>query len=314
MELITVIVPVYCVEPYLDQCVESIVNQTYSNLEIILVDDGSPDGCPEKCDTWAMMDSRIKVIHKNNGGLSDARNYGLESASGEYISFVDSDDWLAPNFYEVLFNALQKEQAQISACSIKWAYDDHVDSDCNIYKQKVYTSEEAMNTLIQGDCFYAVVWNKLYSASLLEGIRFPVGKLHEDEFVTYKIMGRAKKLTLCVETEYFYRQRQGSIMQEWSIRHLDALEAFFERNEYLKCEFPRLYLKDKVILALACRSYYQECNKRSDANEGKQKILDYRRRIQFNFKELLQLDLKTIARLVKGRIYFEIEKIHFKKN
>ena len=121
---ISVIVPVYKVEPYLDRCVQSVVNQTYPNLEIILVDDGSPDQCPVMCDTWAKKDPRIRVIHKKNGGLSDARNAGMAAASGEYISFVDSDDWIAPEMLERLVKALERDDSDIAACAVEMVWED----------------------------------------------------------------------------------------------------------------------------------------------------------------------------------------------
>lgn len=314
MQVISVIVPIYKVEKFLNKCIESLVNQSYENLEIILVDDGSPDSCPLICDDWASQDPRIVVIHKENGGLSDARNKGLDVATGEYISFVDSDDWLASDFYEVLIKAIQNEQAQIAASSITWVYDDRIEKDPRQYSQKVYTTEDAMGTLIQGNCFYAVAWNKLYHISLFEGIRFPVGKLHEDEFVTYKVMGCAEKLILCTETEYFYRQRSGSIMQEWSLKHLDALDAFFERNNYLKIKFPRLYLRDKITFFNACVCFYRECGRLPNSTQGKKKILSYARRIHFSVGELLQLKPKALVRLFKGRMYLEVEGKYFGKD
>ena len=117
-ELISIIIPIYKVEEYLDECISSVINQTYTKLEIILVDDGSPDSCPKMCDDWAKKDSRIRVIHKTNGGLSDARNAGIEVATGEYIAFVDSDDYIKPDMIAKLYAALCKEEADISACGI----------------------------------------------------------------------------------------------------------------------------------------------------------------------------------------------------
>ena len=123
-ELISIIVPVYRVEPYLDRCVQSIVDQTYQNLEIILVDDGSPDNCPAMCDAWAAKDSRVKVIHKENGGLSDARNAGLAAAAGEYIGFVDSDDWISPDMYRLLYENMAEHGSDVSACGVEMVWED----------------------------------------------------------------------------------------------------------------------------------------------------------------------------------------------
>ena len=193
LELISVIIPIYKVEEYLDHCIKSIVEQTYRKLEIILVDDGSPDKCPLKCDEWAERDGLIRVIHKKNGGLSDARNVGMSIATGSYISFIDSDDWISPDFYEKLYRSITESNAQIAASGIVWAYNDHLQYDDFIYDRHIFSAEDALKTLIQGRGFYAVAWNKLYKKSLFDGIEFPIGKLHEDEFVTYKLVGKAKR-------------------------------------------------------------------------------------------------------------------------
>lgn len=311
LELISVIVPVYKVEEYLDQCVKSIVEQTYHNLEIILVDDGSPDECPQKCDEWTKQDKRIRVIHKKNGGLSDARNVGLRMASGTYVSFIDSDDWISPDFYENLYHSIIKNNAQIAASGIIWAYKDHLQNDKFMYNKQVFSSEEALSTLIQGRGFYAVAWNKLYRKTLFEEIEFPVGKLHEDEFVTYRLVGKATKLVLCQKVIYYYRQREGSIMQEWSIKHLDALDAFFQRNAYLAKYYPKLYVGDKVNLLMACVGFFRECSKLSNSQIEKNKIRENSKNIKFTIKELSMLDRKSLINVIKGKVFFAYAYRHY---
>lgn len=304
LELISVIIPIYKVEEYLDHCIKSIVEQTYRKLEIILVDDGSPDKCPLKCDEWAVRDRRIRVIHKKNGGLSDARNVGMSIATGLYISFIDSDDWISPDFYEKLYRSITESNAQIAASGIVWAYNDHLQYDDFIYDRHIFSAEDALKTLIQGRGFYAVAWNKLYKKSLFDGIEFPVGKLHEDEFVTYKLVGKATKLVLCQKTFYYYRQREGSIMKEWSIRHLDALDAFFQRNKYLAKNYPKLYVSDKVTLLMACVGFFRECSKLGDCQLEKDKIRQSSKNIKFNIKELCMLDRKSLLNIIKGKVFF----------
>lgn len=303
MELISVIVPVYKVEEYLDHCVKSIVEQTYHNLEIILVDDGSPDKCPLKCDEWAKQDNRIRVIHKKNGGLSDARNVGLQVATGSYISFIDSDDWISPDFYENLYRSIIKNNAQIAASGITWAYKDYLQNDKLINKQ-VFSSEEALNTLIQGQGFYAVAWNKLYKRTLFEGIEFPVGKLHEDEFVTYRLVGKATKLVLCQKVIYYYRQRSGSIMHEWSSAHLDVLEAFKERMDFMYKCYPNLYLKSKYSLYLA--SVYNAKELLNFSNNISEKeitiILKYTTTLKFTLADFIKLGMKKSIFILRGRL------------
>ena len=163
MDLISVIVPIYKVEEYLDCCIRSIINQTYSNLEIILVDDGSPDGCPEICDAWVKKDSRIKVIHKENGGLSDARNAGMVIASGEYVAFIDSDDRVESEFIQKLYNVITEHNADIAECAVSY-----VDENGNILRVRNSApitemgKIEALHRLVLEDGVFQTVWNKLY--------------------------------------------------------------------------------------------------------------------------------------------------------
>lgn len=238
-KLISVIIPIYKVEKYLDKCIQSVINQTYSNLEIILVDDGSPDNCPEMCDKWAAKDERIKVIHKKNGGLSDARNTGLDIATGDYIAFVDSDDYIEADMYECLFNQLVNTKSQMAICNLEY-----VDVEGNI---------TTLNTMGQDGCFssrqilgdwcgsdfvyYVVVWNKLYSRSCWKNIRFPVGKVHEDNFVMYKLFFNCEYIVCLKAKKYNYVQRKDSIMSaKISPKRLNSVEAF--------CEMFRFYLEN----------------------------------------------------------------------
>ena len=188
MELISVIVPIYKVEAYLDKCVQSIVNQSYRNLEIILVNDGSPDNCGAMCEAWAAKDGRIKVIHKENGGLSDARNAGLAIATGELISFIDSDDWIEPEFLQTLYDALVAQNAQIAECAIHL-----VDEEGKILRSRgpakceSIGKIEALRRLVMEDGVYQTVWNKLYRRQVIAGILFEKGKYNEDDFWPYQI-------------------------------------------------------------------------------------------------------------------------------
>lgn len=304
MDLISVIVPVYKVEEYLDQCVKSIVGQTYKNLEIILVDDGSPDHCPIMCDRWAEKDSRIKVIHKENGGLSDARNAGLKVATGEYVAFIDSDDWVDENLYECLLTESKKCGAQIAACNIVRVYEDGRKETGVIYQQHVFNAEQAMETLSRGDGFCAVAWNKLYQKSLFEGVQYPVGKLHEDEFVTYRLVDRAETLVLCQNICYYYRQRDDSIMAQWSIRRLDALEAYLERCAYLKTKYPDLYLKCKAGALVSCHYFYKQNYQDAEQAEARRRILSYQSDLHIGALELMRLDWRTVLRVIRAKLVF----------
>ena len=181
--LISVIVPIFRVEKYLEKCVSSIISQTYSNLEIILVDDGSDDNCPTICDNFQAKDSRIKVIHKTNGGLSQARNYGLRIATGDFIGFVDGDDWIEPCMYEALLSALLDTGADIAACNYHKESTDSKDIQriATSSERHLYSSEEAMRMILSLTGFIrTLVWNKLYRRSLLANVFFTEGKIYED--------------------------------------------------------------------------------------------------------------------------------------
>lgn len=188
-EILSVIVPVYNVAPYLERCIKSIINQSYQNLEIILIDDGSTDNSGTICDAWAEKDERIMVIHKKNGGLSDARNVGLKVASGAYITFVDSDDWLNLNMYEKLMKIGMAQNCDIVMCNFQKISDENSISICNNdYKIEFYDTISALKALIT-EQIQQVVWNKIYKKELLNGIYFESGRFHEDEFWSYKIIG-----------------------------------------------------------------------------------------------------------------------------
>lgn len=234
-KLISVIVPVYKVEKYLDKCVESIVNQTYKNLEIILVDDGSPDNCPAMCDTWAEKDNRIKVIHKENGGLSDARNAGFAISNGEYISFIDSDDWIDLDFYQLLSSELDKG-ADIAECASDWCDENGKTISVRGFSEpKILNTVEATQMLLQEKGIMQTVWNKLYKRECVENILFEKSKFHEDNFWTWQTFLKAKKVSIITKPMYHYVQRNSGIMGVgYSLKRLDALEADFKCYETLK--------------------------------------------------------------------------------
>lgn len=269
--LITVIVPIYKVEPYLDRCVRSIVDQTYTNLEIILVDDGSPDNCPTMCDAWAAKDSRIKVIHKANGGLSDARNAGLAAATGDYIAFVDSDDWIAPEMLERLYEAIQRDESDIAACAVEMVWEDDTPSRMlTVRENRVLEREEAQSALFSEKLLKHPVWYKLYRGETIHDIPFEVGKYHEDVFWSYQAVGKAKSVSLIDYVGYFYTQRPGSIMGEsFSLKRLDAMEAYERRYGYLAENFPELEQRARLSLITHCIYMGQMALKYLDREERK---------------------------------------------
>ena len=238
--LISIIVPVYKVEKYLKKCIESILNQTYMNYELILVDDGSPDNCPTLCDEFAKQDSRIVVIHKKNGGLSDARNSGLDIARGEYIGFVDSDDYIAPNMYEVLLKTALKNNADLTLCNyirVNESYEEIVSETIHKHAvDKKYNKSEFIHELIKPyGSYYIVVWNKLYKSSIFHKLRFPKGKQHEDEYVIHHIIDQCDVIVSVKDDLYYYVQRDGSIMsKEFNLKNMDYGEALIDRYYFTK--------------------------------------------------------------------------------
>lgn len=303
-DLVSVIIPVYNVEKYLNRCVKSIVEQTYKCLEIILVDDGSLDQCPYICDEWSQRDNRVRVLHKSNGGLSDARNAGLSVATGKYIAFVDSDDWVHESYIEQLYAAIKKYNVGIAACDVSLVYDENQQKMISSPSIKVYEREEALCTLINGKTFRAVVWNKLYNKELLEKERFEIGRYHEDEFFTYRILGKVPKMVFVDAELYYYFQREGSIMNSISYKHLDYLDAYINRINYFRHDFPILYKIDKMRFCMSCINFYQDTIK-LNGKERKQCIIRIklcRAKIHFNLSEYKNYSIKELIYIVGSRL------------
>lgn len=304
-EKISVIVPIYNVEQYLRRCIDSIINQTYKNLEIILVDDGSPDNCGQICDDYAKKETRIKVIHKKNGGLSDARNAGLEVCTGDFISFVDSDDWIELNTYEIMMKSMNEYNADMVVSNINYVYKDKVESKYSEGKIRCFNKEEAMKELIKDGLVQAVVWNKLYKSNLIDNLRFKVRKLNEDEFFTYKICAKAERIVYIPEALYQYRQREDSIMGAYSLKRLDSVDAIYERLQFIKNKFPSLYKYEKLTLCNTCIYNYQMILKNHNIdsdNTGRNKLKAYRKNIEFTLKDLAYYTLKDRIKIILSSI------------
>lgn len=233
MAQVSIIVPVYQVETYLRQCIDSILAQTFTDFELILVDDGSKDKSGEICEEYAGKDGRVRVIHKENGGLSDARNAGLEQAAGEYFMFVDSDDYIAPTMIERLYNSIQSESADIAACNFCYVFDKKEKKDFSTAMEAEVLQGSEIFYYRKNDRsygFWTVAWNKLYKSETFRNVRFRFGKYHEDEFWANDIYQLEIRVATIPERLYYYRQRDNSIMGKESIaRNLDILEALRER-------------------------------------------------------------------------------------
>lgn len=238
-EKISVIVPVYNVKLYLHKCVDSILDQTYQNIEVLLIDDGSTDGSSDICDAYTEKDSRIKVVHKKNGGLSSARNTGLDMATGEYILFVDSDDYINIEMIQRLYDALVKTGADMSVCNIRRIGVDGVTTFP--YLEKIVRDEELDEALYWRKVYepnaicYVVAWNKLYRKHIWEKNRYPVGKINEDEYVLHQILQNCRKITGISYVGYNYVSRKGSIMSDTKKKvNFDVLDAWMERIAYFE--------------------------------------------------------------------------------
>ena len=210
-ELISIIVPVYNVEQYLEKCVNSIINQTYKNLEIILVDDGATDTSCKMCDELAKIDSRIKVYHKENGGLSDARNYGVERATGEYIGFVDSDDYIDSEMYEKLYEAIKKENTDVAECNLKIIYPDRVELFTEKKYYSVCTKQEYLEEYLKIEKVFGSACVRLINSKIAKKINFPVGKLYEDTYYAYGLINVADSYVIMDAPYYNYLMRENSI-------------------------------------------------------------------------------------------------------
>lgn len=310
-ELISVIIPVYNVEKYLYHCIDSVVNQSYKAIEIILVNDGSSDGSTQICDDWSKKDSRIKIIHKQNGGLSDARNAGLKIANGEWIAFVDSDDWVASNYLEYMVSAATAEKSDIVECSVKKIFTTECNEKIdNLKIEETYDNQTALRLLIEDQIFHQHVWNKIYRRSVISQIFFEIGKLNEDEFWTYQIFGNAHYITKINNQLYFYYQRPGSIMHnEYSLRRLDALEAKFKRQMYIDNKFPELINIAKIDFFRSCVYSCQMSLKYLSKNE-KEKAYDicksYLRGIRFGFRVIIRFGWKDAIWITFAKINLKL--------
>lgn len=223
--LISIIVPCYNVEVYLNKCVDSLIAQTYRNIEIILVDDGSPDDCGKMCDEYSAMDTRIKVIHKKNGGLSDARNVAIDVAIGEYITFVDSDDYVSSDYVETLYRLVEKYQCKAGVAWLRTFHEGcNADTNQPFYIEKVFKRMEGIEKMFYQELFDTAAWCKIYHRSLFEtGIRYPFGLLYEDLPTTYLLFLQADKIAFCNHIIYNYLLRANSIEgQPFKANKLDS--------------------------------------------------------------------------------------------
>ena len=310
---VSIIVPIYNVEKYLRKCVNSLINQSYKNIEIILVDDGGKDACSNICDEYNNYYDYIKVIHKKNGGLSDARNAGIDIATGEYIFFVDSDDYIFKKTIEIMIEKAIKYKVDIVECEVLYVSEMVNDPFENVkeeYKIDLYSHDEAVNKILNYD-FKIMAWNKLYSKRLFENIRYPIGKLHEDEFTTPYLVDKCNKYCKISIPLYAYVQRNNSIMSaEFNIRRLDIIEAHQKRIEFFNNKYNNKYnyeMKYHFFVACTKLSFIMGNNYKGSiveqiSSELKRQLLTIRVPIKIKIKTIMYLIL------IKTRMYKIVRK------
>lgn len=284
-DLISIIIPVYKVEKYLEKCIESVLKQTYTNLQIILVDDGSPDNCGKICDEYAKKDSRIEVIHKANGGLSDARNVGISKAKGRYIGFVDSDDYIKEDMYEILLNLIKKYDADVSICNL---YDVIDGNECIRNKEngiREYSRLDILKKVLLDKNIQSYAWNKLYEKELFDEIKYPIGKKYEDIGTTFYLFEKCNKIVVTSEPEYYYLKRADSLVNnvtESTI--LDYTEIIIQRYLYIKQNIKELRKYNNYYLAKTLITAHNDIENLENISEE----------MQQRYKKLYELVLEII--------------------
>ncbi len=274
MSEISIIVPVYNVEQYLHKCVDSILAQTFTNFELILVDDGSLDSSGEICDQYAKVDSRIKVIHKPNGGLSDARNVGIEAAHSPYLAFVDSDDYIAQEMYQMLFDDIRQAEADLAICGIYDVYGDKAPREKE-QLHEILDRDTATIKIFEGNLISVHAVNKLYRKEIFSSLRYPKGKYHEDSYVILDVLAQCNTIVVNTKQVYYYTHREGSINTErfsekqfdfidaWELneRRLSNASSALRRVAHQRVCFANFLVLDKLLNGGAQHDYPAECKR-----------------------------------------------------
>ena len=289
-ELISVIIPIYNTEKYLKECIDSVINQSYKNLDIILINDGSTDGSKKLCDEYVNRDLRIRLINQKNKGAAATKNVGLNLIKGELFTIIDSDDILHPHNLEILYKNMINMDADIVEGNFTTTLD-KFNNELNIKNSidkkniKVFNTEKALEELIISRKFHQTPWNKLYKTELLKDIRFPDGKYIDDEYWTYKLFLNAKRISTLDLITYYYRQHDRSTMgKSYSVRRLDSIDALYERYLIIKEKFPNLeYLALKSFLLCCIYNFQKLCMSR-DLDKNK----FYREEIMIKFNCLIK--------------------------
>lgn len=287
-DLISIVVPIFKVEKYLQRCIDSILSQTYKHYELILVDDGSPDNCPKICDDYANKNKNIFAIHKKNAGVSEARNAGIKMAKGKYLTFIDADDYVNENLLEVLKSTLDKNEVRLSMCSYKRVNDSNEEVKPIINKKsvRVINDLEAMDMLLE-DQTTCVPWGKLYDIDLFDNISYPVGKIMEDMFITPLIFKKAKSIAISSQELYFYNQEGESITRsKFDYNKLNMVEATYFWKEHVDLCYPELSEKANIHYFTTVINNCIPLSKIKDSY-GISKYNEYKEKVLNNYKFII---------------------------
>lgn len=318
-ELISVIIPIYNVENYLERCIKSVINQTYKNFELILVNDGSQDRSGKICEEYAKKDSRIIVIHKKNGGLSDARNKGIDICKGDFITFIDSDDYVEKQYLEILYNAIKRENANISICSYRSIYENG-----RVLKQrenfkKVLTAKETFEEILYQKNFNVSAWAKMYEKKIFTNIRYPKGKIFEDAFTTYKLIAKADKVSVDLQIQYNYMIRNNSILtSSFNEKKLMLIDAYKEMGIFILSKYPDLIYAVKrsqvyANISTLRQMIYAENRLVEKEKKIKKFIRKNKRYILFNNKSSVRDKIAVILISISIRLFKESWTIYCRK-
>ncbi|MDR3165390.1 MAG: glycosyltransferase [Synergistaceae bacterium] len=326
--LINLIVPIYNVEQYLSKCVDSILAQTYKNLRVILVDDGSPDGCPAMCDEYAQKDGRVMTIHRpnagqsaaRNSGLSDLLNCGLSVHKGDYVAFVDGDDYVAPDYIEFLYKLLRDSDADISQCGHYLVYSERrmLDKDPN-HVTMTLDKHQAIESLCYNGVYDVTAWNKLYKLSIFDAIRYPEGRIYEDTAICYLIAEKAKRFVVNMTPKYYYIQRYNSTANSvvFNERKYQFIQAGDEMADYITERYPdlakaanvkRVFVRLSTLSQMVNSGY----NDKQRVSEIKHVVAKYRRDVLLD-KKVSKRDKLGIISLALGFPFYRFAwKLYYK--
>ena len=295
--MVSIVVPIYKVEKYIHKCIDSILQQTYTNLEIILVNDGSPDNCGKIAEDYQKKDTRIKVIHKENGGLSDARNIGMSRVTGEYTLFVDSDDWLDKQMVEKMLNHMLLFKADVVQSAFYYAYKDKLLIDNRYYKENdpsVHLNNKAlMYELVKNEKVKNFAWGKLYKTTLVKDIPFKTGVLFEDVFWAHQVMHQVDAYLILHEPSFYYYQRDDSIVGAYSPRSLDIIKGLKERHHFIEQFYEELIDESYQTIIKTCLIHYNllVMNRKNDRDgEHRKEIEVYIKENDHSFRHAVKDD------------------------